>query len=186
MEKFSFWTFRRWEIRSCFDSKSWSKMIFSSAPNTMFFEYGKVLVMNFSEIGNTVFFWCKKLMESWYFLGILELFMMFQDLGNMVFCAVVICCDRENLNFNGLSLGYTFLLNSCYHWVISDRVVSFFHCLIKLFFFYILNSRVFRFNGNAFLSFFLLIHTTSFLIPFWRHFVECLFFLLIMRIFTLC
>ena len=31
-------------------------MIFSSAGNTMFFEYGKVLVLNFSEIGNTVFF----------------------------------------------------------------------------------------------------------------------------------
>ena len=88
MANFLFWTFRRWEIRSFFDSKSWCKMIFSSAWNSMFFECGKVLVLNFSEIGNTVFFWSKKLMESWYFLGIFELFMIFQDLGNMVFHAV--------------------------------------------------------------------------------------------------
>ena len=33
-------------------------------------------------------FWSKKLMESWYFLGIFELFIIFQDLGNMVFRAV--------------------------------------------------------------------------------------------------
>ena len=84
MGKFLFRTFQRWEIRSSFDSKSWGNMIFSSVWNTMFSEYGKVPVLNFSEIGNTVFFWSKKLMESWYFLGIFELFMIFQDLGNMV------------------------------------------------------------------------------------------------------
>ena len=89
-EKFLFWTFRRWQIRSSFDSKSWYKIIFSSAWNAMFFEYGKVLVSNFLEIGNTVFFWSKKLMESWYFLGIFELFMIFLDLGNMVFRAVIV------------------------------------------------------------------------------------------------
>ena len=88
-EKFLFWTFRRWKIRSSFDSKSWCKMIFSSTRNTMFFKHRNVLVLNFSEIGNTVFFWSTKLMESWYFLGIFELFMIFQDLGNMVFCAVI-------------------------------------------------------------------------------------------------
>ena len=40
-----------------------NKMIFSLAWNTTFTEYGKVLVLNFSEMGNTVFFdpkkWCK-------------------------------------------------------------------------------------------------------------------------------
>ena len=50
--------------------------------------YVKVLALNFSEIGNTIFFWSKKLMESSYFLGIFELFMIFQDLRNMVFRAV--------------------------------------------------------------------------------------------------
>ena len=67
MGTFLFWTFRRWEIRSFLDSKSWCKMIFFSAWNTMFFEYGKVLLLNFSEIGNTVSFWSKKLIFSWYF-----------------------------------------------------------------------------------------------------------------------
>ena len=88
MGKFLFWTFSRWEIWSSVDSKSWCKIIFSSAWNTMFFEYGKDLVFNFSEIGNTVFFWSKKLMESWYFLGTFELFMIFQYLRNMAFRAV--------------------------------------------------------------------------------------------------
>ena len=62
---------------------------YSSAWNTMFFEYQKVLVLNFSKIGNTVSFWSKNLMESWYFLYIFELFMIFQDLENMVFHAVI-------------------------------------------------------------------------------------------------
>ena len=73
MGKFLFWTFRRWEIRSSFDSKSWCKMIFSSAWNTMFFEYGKVLVLNFSEIGNTVFFYLK----SWWKVDIFLVFFNF-------------------------------------------------------------------------------------------------------------
>ena len=85
MEKFLLWTFRRWEIRSSFDSKSWRKMIYSLPWNTKIFEYGKVLVLNISQIENTIFFWSKKLMKSWYFLGIFELFMISQDLGNMVF-----------------------------------------------------------------------------------------------------
>ena len=51
-EKFLFWTFRWWKIRS--------------------------------------FFTAKKLMERWYLHGLFELSMIFQDLGNMVFRAVVI------------------------------------------------------------------------------------------------
>ena len=53
-----------------------------------FFEYGIVLVLDFSEIGNAITFWSKKFMESWYFLDIFEILMIFQDLRNMVFCAV--------------------------------------------------------------------------------------------------
>ena len=128
MREFLSWTFRRWKIRSSFDSKSWCKIIFSLAWNTMFSEYGKVLVLNFSEMGNTFFFWfkkliqdyiffsveyhvfwiwksscfdlfrdrkyvflwSKKLVESWCFLGTFELFVIFQDLGNMVFRAVLV------------------------------------------------------------------------------------------------
>ena len=87
-EKFLFWTFQGWEIRSSFNSRSWCKMTFPSAWNTIFFEHGKVLVLNFSGIGKTVFFWSKKLIESWYFLGSFELFMILQNLGNIVFRAV--------------------------------------------------------------------------------------------------
>ena len=36
--------------------------------NMMFTDYWKVLVLNFSVMGNTVFFWVKKLMERWYLL----------------------------------------------------------------------------------------------------------------------
>ena len=47
------------------------------------------LVLNFSKMGNTVFFISKKLMEIWYLLSIFKLSMILQDLGNMVFGAVV-------------------------------------------------------------------------------------------------
>ena len=36
--------------------------------NMIFIDYWKVLVLNFSDMGNTVFFWAKKLMERWYLL----------------------------------------------------------------------------------------------------------------------
>ena len=87
--------------------------------NMIFTDHWKVLVLNFSEMGNTVFFepkswlkykiywlqesscfelfgdskyglfWAKKLMERWYLPGLFKLFMIFQDLGNMVFLAVL-------------------------------------------------------------------------------------------------
>ena len=44
-------------IRSFFDPKSWFKVMFSLAWNTMFSDYCKFLVLNFWEIGNTVYFW---------------------------------------------------------------------------------------------------------------------------------
>ena len=56
------------------------KMIFTG--------YWEVLVLNFSVMGNTVFFSAKKLMERWYILGLFELSMIFQDFGNMAFRAV--------------------------------------------------------------------------------------------------
>ena len=54
----------------------------------IFTDYWKVLVLNFSVMGNTVFFSAKKLMERWYLRGLFELSMIFQDLRNMVFRAV--------------------------------------------------------------------------------------------------
>ena len=68
LRKFLFSTFGRWEIRSSYDSKILFEIIFYLAWNTMFSEYWKVLVLNFLKMGNTVFFWSKKLMKSWYFL----------------------------------------------------------------------------------------------------------------------
>ena len=58
--------------------------------NMIFTDYWKVLVLIFSGMGNTVFFWAKKLMERWYLLGLFELSMIFQDLGNMVFRAATV------------------------------------------------------------------------------------------------
>ena len=57
--------------------------------NMIFTNYWKVLVLNFPVMGNTVFFSAKKLMERWYLCGLFELSVIFQDLGNMVFRAVV-------------------------------------------------------------------------------------------------
>ena len=59
-EKFLFWTFRGWEIRFFLRQKVDGKIIFT--------DYLKVLVLNFSGMGNTVFFWGKKSMERWYLL----------------------------------------------------------------------------------------------------------------------
>ena len=79
-EKFLFWTFRWWEIRSFFESRSDGKMIFTS--------YREVIVLNFSLMGNRIFFSAKKLMERWYLFRLFELSMIFQDLGNTVFRVV--------------------------------------------------------------------------------------------------
>ena len=99
-------------------------MIFSLSWNIMFTDYCKALVLNFSEMENTVFVWAKKLMEiwyllttekflfwtfcwwvtrsffsqklmdRWYLLGIFELSIIAQDLWNMVFRAVGLDVSR--------------------------------------------------------------------------------------------
>ena len=116
-EKFLFWSFREWEIRLFLSQKVAGKMIFT--------DYWKVLVLTFSRMGNTSFFWgkklmendiywllrsscfelfgdgkyglfsAKKLMERWYLLALFELPMIFQDLGNMVFRAVNFVVSRS-------------------------------------------------------------------------------------------
>ena len=60
IEKFLFWTFREREVGLFLSQKVKGKMIFPY--------YLKVLVLNFSVMENTVFFWVKKLMEKWYLL----------------------------------------------------------------------------------------------------------------------
>ena len=59
-EKSLFWSFWEWEIRPFLSQKVDGKMLFT--------DYWKVLVLNFSVIRNTAFFWVKKLMERWYLL----------------------------------------------------------------------------------------------------------------------
>ena len=81
IERFLVWSFRNWEIRSFFEPKSWWK--------DYIYWLLKVVVLNFLVMKNTVFFWVKKLMERWYLLGLFELSMIFQGLGNMVFGAVI-------------------------------------------------------------------------------------------------
>ena len=81
-EKVLFWISRWWEIWSFLSQEIDGKMIFTG--------YWEVVVLNFSVIGNTVFFSAKMLMERWYLHGLFELSMIFQDLENMVFCTVIL------------------------------------------------------------------------------------------------
>ena len=64
-------------------------MIFYLASNTTFTEYGKVLVLDFSEFRNTFLFLFKS-----YLLGIFYLSMKFQNFGNTVFGAVMKECNK--------------------------------------------------------------------------------------------
>ena len=68
-EKVLFWALRWWEIQSFLSQEVDGKMIFTG--------YWQVLVLNFSVMGNTVFFWIKKLMKRWYLHGLFGLSMTF-------------------------------------------------------------------------------------------------------------
>ena len=79
-EKFLFWTFWWWEIRSFFQSRSWWKDDIYWLLRSFCFKIfggGKYGLLS-----------AKKLMERWYLLGLFELSMIFQDFGNMAFRAV--------------------------------------------------------------------------------------------------
>ena len=77
-KKFLFWNFRRWKKGLFSKQKVDGSMIFV--------DYWKVLLLNFSEMRNTVFFWAKKLMERLYLL-ITEnfLYLNFSEMRNTVF-----------------------------------------------------------------------------------------------------
>ena len=89
MEKWLYWLLKRYFFELFVDGKYGlflsqevhGKMIFNS--------YWEVLVLNFSVMGNMVIFSAKMLIERCYLRGLFELFMIFQDLGNMVFHAVI-------------------------------------------------------------------------------------------------
>ena len=110
-EKILFWSFREWEIRSFSEPKRWWKDngywlikvlvlkfsvlgkygLFLSQEvdgKIIFTGCWEVLLLNFSVMGNTVFFSAKKLMKRWYLHGLFDISMIFQDLENVVFRAV--------------------------------------------------------------------------------------------------
>ena len=75
---------------SLFWDKKWMENDIYWLLESSCFALWKVLVLNFSQLGNTVFFWAKTLMERWYLLSLFELSKIFQDMGDMVFRAVAV------------------------------------------------------------------------------------------------
>ena len=72
----------------------------------IFTDYWKVLILNFSVMGNTVFFSVKKLMERWYLLGLFELPMIFEGLGNMAYCALLWIYTHNYSEFRAFGMLY--------------------------------------------------------------------------------
>ena len=81
-ENFLFWTFRWWEIRPFFESRSWWK-------DDIYWLLRKSCFELFSDAKYGLFSF-KMLMERWYLLGLFELSMILQNLRNMVFRAMII------------------------------------------------------------------------------------------------
>ena len=104
-EKFLFWCFRELGNRVFFETKSWWKDdIYRLLRNSCFELFGN---------GKYSLFSAKKLMKRWYILGLFELSMIFQDLGNMVFravCSVYLydSLQKESLNKNLVNANSTF------------------------------------------------------------------------------
>ena len=69
----NWWKYIYWLLKSsCFDlfgNGKYGLFLSQKVDGKMIFtDYWKGLVLNFSVMGNTVFFWVKKLMERWYLL----------------------------------------------------------------------------------------------------------------------
>ena len=69
----SWWKYIYWLLKSSclnlFGNEKYGFLLDQKGDSNMIFtDYWKVLVLNFSVTGNTVFFWVKKLMERWYLL----------------------------------------------------------------------------------------------------------------------
>ena len=95
-EQFLFWSFREWEIRSSLRQNVDGKVIFNI--------YWLLRSSCFELFGDGKYglFSARKLMERWYLLGLFELSMIFQDLRNMVFCAVLACDTATAKNMGWL------------------------------------------------------------------------------------
>ena len=70
-----FWIFRGWKIQPFLSQKVDGKMTF--------IDYWKDVVLDFSGMENTVFFWDKKLMKRWYLL-ITEMFLFWTFQGRKI------------------------------------------------------------------------------------------------------
>ena len=148
-KKFLFWSFLEWEIRSFLEPKGWWKddiywllekscfELFSDGKYGLFLSqevdrkiiytgYWEVHVLNFSVMGRTVFFSAKKLMERWYLLGLFELSMIFQDLGNMVFRAVILAAGTiTRFSWNTKFFLKVLLVNSIkYHCGRKESIIN--------------------------------------------------------------
>ena len=117
-EKILFWTFQWCEIRSFLSQEVDRKIIFTG--------YWEVHILNFSVMGRTVFFSAKKLMERWYLLGLFELSMIFQDLGNMVFRAVILAAGTiTRFSWNTKFFLKVLLVNSIkYHCERKESIIN--------------------------------------------------------------
>ena len=120
-EKFLFKPFRKWEIWSFLEPKSWRKYdiywllksscfnlfgngkygLFLSQKvdgNMIFTDYWKVLVLNFSVIGNTVFFLSQEVDGKMIFTGYWEVLVLnFLVMGNTVFFSSKKLIERLHL-----------------------------------------------------------------------------------------
>ena len=97
-----------WLLKSsCFELSGEEKYGFFSSlkidGKMIFTDHWKFLVFNFSEMGNTIFSWATKLMERWYLLGLFELFVIFQGVENMFFCAVIVPASQVEMLWSNCS-----------------------------------------------------------------------------------
>ena len=59
---------QRWSFHRIYETKNIVFLSLKADGNMIFTDYWKVLVLTFSEMGNTVFSWAKNLTEIWYLL----------------------------------------------------------------------------------------------------------------------
>ena len=95
-----FWVKKLMEKMIFTDYRKFLVLNFSVVGNTVFFWVKKLMEILYILVTNKLLFWTfrwwktrsffqpKKLIERWYLLGLFELSMIFQDLGNMVFRTV--------------------------------------------------------------------------------------------------
>ena len=128
----------------------------------IFTDYGEVFVLNFSVMENTVFFYSQKVDGKMIFAWSFELSMIFQDLGNMVFRAVVIilfnmhvcyiCTPNVAIKKRSKVFNYYCFIQRCHHKYHFENTVYLVHFDKCIFSFMFLSILVF------FFCFWLMVH----------------------------